>query len=152
MTETKQGKATRVQGNIGVPIGTVVLVVCFFLPWVRPSNISAAVMVVDATRANATALYAMGVTANHPQAVSRVLLMIPLLAVSTLLLELSAPAGHSARVIARISILAGGGTLCVFFVAVGLQAGPKLLYGFWGSLSGALFITVGGLFNVFRGE
>ena len=151
MTGSGSDRLTSAQGNTGVPIGCVVLLVCFFLPWVALGNVSAMTIALDAAKADTSILY-VGFTTNDPQTAGRVLLMVPLLAISTLMLELSVPTGRGNRMAVRIATAAGGGTLVAFFTMVALAGGHRLAYGFWGSLSGALFITVGGLFNVFRGE
>jgi len=138
-------------GNFGVPAGAVILIVCFFLPWVSQSGGSAMQLSGDPTKA-ASALTNLGIPYVKPLAVTRTLYLIPLLGLSTLMLELSVPPGHAARAFARFAILAGGAVLCAFFAFLGLEHGPKLTYGFWGSFMGSLFITVGVLFDVFRNE
>jgi len=151
VTGSGSDRSTSAQGNIGVPTGCVVLLVCFFLPWVTLGNVSAMTIALDAAEAETSILY-VGFSTKDPPTAGRVLLMVPLLAISTLMLEFSVPTGRGSRRVVRIATVVGGGTLVMFFAAVATVGGAKLTYGFWGSLSGALFITVGGLFNVFRGE
>jgi len=139
------------RGNFGVPAGTVIIIVCFFLPWVAQGDASAMQLSGDSGKAE-LALTHLGIRCLKPLLLRRTLYLVPLLALSTLMLELSVPPGHAARAFTRFAILAGGAVLCAFFVFLGLRYGPKLTYGFWGSLMGSLFISVGVLFDVFRNE
>jgi hypothetical protein len=80
------------------------------------------------------------------------LFLIPVLGISTLLLENMVPPGRLGRIAVRLSIFAGGAALCFFFIFSGIRLGPKLAYGFWGSLTGSLYISVGALLDVLRNE
>jgi len=152
VAEPTQERAVRLHaGNLGVHLGTTLLIACFFLPWTRLGGYTAVEMAFSADKAR-VALLALALRPKDPLAYTRVLYMIPLLALATLMLEFTIPPGHVGRGLARISILAAGGTLCVFLSTVGVRYGSGLSYGFWWSLSGAYFVTVGGVFNVCRGE
>lgn len=157
MLDRKRGTP---RGNLGVHAGAVVLIVCFLLPWVTLGEYSALDAAIHRQRALAT-LMNLGIITGldhagkppvDPLDMTRVLWVVPLLALSTLVVELTIPPGHHARGTARVCILAGGGTLCAMLAALGLRYGSLLAYGFWWSLSGALLISVGGTFDVLRRE
>ena len=138
-------------GNLGVPVGTVLIVVCFFLPWVTLNDFTA--LEVSANHQKASmALGYLKMNPRNPLALRRALYLIPIVALSTLMLQFAIPPGRTGRAAARFGVLAVGAMLCTFFIYFAFHHGPKLACGFWGSLTGALFITVGALFNVFRGE
>ncbi len=145
------GKELSPVGNLGVPAGTVIIVVCFFLPWIGFHDVSAMAISSDAGTAD-LALMHLRIPRTSVFARVRALYMIPIIALSTLMVELVIPPGHVGRRGARLGVDAAGATLTSFFVAFGLLFGAKLTYGFWGSLMGALFISVGGLFNEIRNE
>ena len=152
MSETDTGSRDPSRsGNVGVPAGCLLIVVCFFLPWVTYSGASALEVSADAGKAEA-AFAGLGLREQRLLAYTRVLYLVPLLALSTLMLELTVPSGRVARRVVRLGILAGGITLCLFFIQVALHFGPRLSFGFWGSLTGALFISVGVVFDVIRNE
>ena len=138
-------------GNIGVPVGCILIVACFFLPWLTRTHISGMEMASMSAKADA----AFGYLAEHsrtPVLTARVLYLAPLLALVALLLDLSVPPGHKSRFFARLGILAAGASLGMFFIHFGVYFGAQLTYGFWGSLMGSLFITVGVIFDVARNE
>ena len=62
------------------------------------------------------------------------------------------PAGHPARRYATLGTAAAGAILSLVLATMGLWFGTHLGPGFWGTLTGSLFILVGGAFNVARGE
>ena len=138
-----------VAGNLGVPAGAVIVVVCFFLPWSSLDN-SSAMAIAGYPQKAALARLHLDIPPTSAFARARVLYMIPIIALSTLMLELVMPPGHVGRRAARLGVHAAGVTLTSFFVACGVLFGSGLAYGFWGSLTGALFISVGGLFNEIR--
>lgn len=139
-------------GNVGVPVGCLIVIVCFFLPWTAPKGASAMEISGDPFKALTALSHVLEVHTEKPLAYTRVLYLVPILALSTLMLEITVPPGHGGRILARLAVLAAGATLCLFFVSLGILHASKLAGGFWGSLTGALFIFVGVLFNVFRGE
>jgi hypothetical protein len=152
MSETLTGsKDSTPRRNFAVPVGAVIVIVCFFLPWITLDHSSAMEVSGDPLKAESAFVY-LRLYADHPLSYTRLLYLIPTLALSTLLLDSTVPPGHVGRVAARLGAFAGGATLCFFFIFCGLRMGPKLTYGFWGSLSGALYISVGALFDVFRNE
>ena len=149
---TPERKEAAPRGNLGVHAGAVVLIACFFLPWVTLGGYSGLELTTDETKAGTTLMVLLDRYLEKPLIVTRVLWVAPVLALSTLVIDLTIRPGHHARGTARVCILVGGGTLCVLFATLGLRFGSLLAYGFWWSLSGALLISVGGTFDVFRGE
>jgi hypothetical protein len=142
---------SRRSGNIGIPVGCILILVCFFLPWLSRTHTSGIQMAGSSAKADAAFGY-LGTHSRTPILVTRVLYLVPLLALTALLLDLSVPPGHKSRFFARLGILAAGAALSMFFVHFGCTYGAQLTYGFWGSLMGALFITVGVIFDVARNE
>ena len=138
-------------GNLGVPAGALIVVVCFFLPWVGFHPVSAMAISSDPGKADLALMY-LGIPKTSVLARVGALYMIPIIALSTLMVELVIPPGHVGRGAARLGVHAAGATLTSFFVAFGFLFGAKLAYGFWGALTGSLFISVGGLFNEIRNE
>jgi len=152
MSETLTGSpGTTPRRNFAVPAGAVILLVCFFLPWISLDNASGMEVSGDPLKAESTFAY-LRLYADHPLTYTRLLYLVPILALATLLLDSTVGPGHMGRVAVRLGTFAAGSTLCLFFVFWGLRMGPKLTYGFWGSLTGALYISVGALFDVFRAE
>lgn len=138
-------------GNLGVPAGAAIIVVCFFLPWISLGHSSAMAISSDPQQASVALAY-LRIPRTSGIARVRTLYLIPIVALSTLMLELVVPPGHVGRRFARLGVLAAGAALSIFFISFGLLLGSKLAYGFWGALTGALFLTVGGLFNEARSE
>lgn len=137
-------------GNFGVPVGAVIVFVCFFLPWTVSGRSSAMEIAVNLHGKTASTL--ANLSLYIPGSWARLLWLIPIVALAALALEVVAPAGRPGRMVARLVAFAGGAVLCNFFVSFGIAYGARLAYGFWGSLTGALFLTVGAMFNVYRGE
>ena len=152
MTEKAIDERTlRRGGNFGVCAGAVIIVACFFLPWVQLNRVSAMEISSDRQKA-ALALAYLHIPRTSVLGRVQALFMIPIIALSTVMLELVIPPGHVGRRSARLGVHAAAATLTGFFVAFGYLFGNQLTYGFWGSLTGALFISVGGLFNEIRNE
>jgi hypothetical protein len=151
MSETPHAPAHSRHGNPGVPVGCILLVACFFLPWVPVIGLSAVRIASDPEAAEA-AFGALGLGHPSPIHVTRLLFFVPLLALSTWMLDASVPPGASGRLAAKIGVLMSGVVLAFFFAAMGFFFGPHLGAGFWGSLMGSLFILVGVIFNVARNE
>ncbi|KPL01397.1 MAG: hypothetical protein AMK75_05160 [Planctomycetes bacterium SM23_65] len=138
-------------GNVGVQAGAVIVVVCFFLPWVGFHPVSAMTISSDPDKADLALLY-LGIRPTSPLRRVGALYLIPMIALSTLMIELVIPPGHVGRRSARLGVHVAAAALTSFFVAFGYLFGTQLTYGFWGSLTGSLFISVGGLFNEIRNE
>ncbi|HUW56366.1 MAG TPA: hypothetical protein VMZ92_06995 [Planctomycetota bacterium] len=149
--KTTDGGGVNRRGNFGVRAGAVIVAACFFLPWVRVDYSSAMEISGDPEKA-AVALTYLRIPRASVLGRVEALFMIPMIALSTLMVELVVPPGHVGRRLARIGVHAGAATLTSFFVAFGYLFGTRLAYGFWGSLTGALFISVGGLLNEIRNE
>ncbi|HUV38279.1 MAG TPA: hypothetical protein VMY39_01635 [Planctomycetota bacterium] len=145
--ETHDNTTSPRTDNIGIHVGTLLLIACFFLPWT--GGYTAVELSFSEAKAR-TGLMLLGISTTHALDYTRVLYMIPLLALATLMLEYTIPPGHAGRRLAHVSMLAAGVTLSVFLTGLGVRYGADLAYGFWWSLSGALFVTVGGVFNVVR--
>ena len=139
------------RGSFAVPAGAVLLIVCFFLPWIALDSSSAMEVSGDPAKAESAFLY-LRLHADQPLSYTRLLYLIPILSLSVLLLDSTVTPGSFGRAAVRLGIFAAGATLCLFFVFCGLRMGPKLAYGFWGSLTGALYISVGAMLDVFRNE
>ena len=138
-------------GNLGVPVGCVLLLAGFFLPWLSFGALSGMEIAADREKA------AMAIAVARPAHVSsamglRLLLFVPILALVTLMIEMTVPPGHPERLLARLGVLLAGGTLTLFFLYVGIVYAPYLAAGFWGSCMGAMFILVGGVFDAARRE
>ncbi len=140
-----------VRGNVGVPIGSILILIGFFLPWLAFGGLSAAQIAANPDRM-AAALGVLSRDVPAPGAVARALLVIPILALSTLMIDVATPPGHPARLAARLGVLLAGALLTAFFLLAGVLYGRHLTSGFWGSCMGALFILVGGIFNAARSE
>jgi hypothetical protein len=138
-------------GSFAVPVGAVLLIVCFFLPWTALDHSSAMEVSGDPLKAESAFDY-LGLYAARPFNYTRLLFLIPILGISALLVETTVGPGHPGRMAVRLSVFAGGAALCLFFVFCGVHMGAKLVYGFWGSLTGALYLCVGALFDVLRNE
>jgi hypothetical protein len=142
---------SRPTGNIGVPIGCILLLVCFFLPWITMGSVSALELSTD--RETAVSAFAhLQFSSPLPMLLTRGLWVVPLLALLVLWTELTIPSGRLGRRAVRIAVFAVAGVAAFLFIRFGLDFGTQLAYGFWGSLMGDLFITVGELFNVLRDE
>ena len=151
MPDSAPAHETRRAGNIGVPVGCLIILGCFFMPWLTLDGASAMELSTDRQKAEAAFGY-LRLHHRMPIMVTRGLYMIPLLALSTLMLDFAIAPGHVARAAARFGILASGAVLAIFFIHTGVSFGPQMSYGFWGSLTGSLFVAVGVLFNVARNE
>ena len=138
-------------GNLAVTAGGLLILICFTLPWIRDGDLSAVAVAANEDVAQ-LALESLDLEGDHPRLFLRPLYMIPVLAVLCMALEWTVPPGAAGRVVARVSLLITGTALSTFFVFFGLRFGARLDYGFWGAMHGALFITVGGVFNAFRRE
>jgi hypothetical protein len=137
-------------GNFAVPAGALLVAVGFFLPWVVP-GVTGLEMASNERLAYMT-LASLRFQSDDPLGVTRPLYLVPVLALICLMLDLTVTPGSPGRAAVRFSILAAGIALSLFFVFMGLAFGGMLAYGFWGSLTGSLFITVGAGFNVVRKE
>jgi hypothetical protein len=142
---------SRSVGSFAVPAGAVLIIVCFFLPWIALDHSSAMDVSGDPRKAQSAFDY-LNLYAARPLDYTRVLFLIPILGISTILLETMVPPGRLGRIAVRLGIFAGGAVLCLFFIFAGIRLGPKLAYGFWGSLTGALYILTGALVDVLRDE
>ena len=152
MTEpTRDNLHPQPAGNLGVHLGTLLVLIAFCLPWVAFGNLSALKIALFREDAEVAAL-ALNLSPEHVTIVTRMLFMVPLLAIATLVVELSVPPRSPQRMAARLSVLCAGGALTTMFASVGIRMGSMLTYGFWAAMMGAMFITVGALFNVFRDE
>ncbi len=138
-------------GNPGVPVGCILVLAGFVLPWLAFGNLSGLEIGADPEKA-ATAAAVVRSVHRFPPGAMRMLYFVPLLALSTLLLDVSVPVGNRERTFARLGVLVAGGTLTLFFLYVGIRFLPYLASGFWGSCMGSLFILVGGIFNAARRE
>jgi len=142
---------SKAKGSFAVPVGAVLLFVCFFLPWVDREGFSGLEVSGDAVKAESTFQY-LHLRVPHPLSYTRLLFLIPVLALATLLVGITVGPGHPGRLAVRLSVFAWGAMLSVFFLFCGVRLGGELSYGFWGSLTGALYVCVGALLNVFRNE
>ena len=161
------GQAGCQAGNIAVPIGALLIIASFFLPWLEfesstPSGFDIAFRTASARKF----LDHFGVPTPEPTKITRRLVLVPLMAAGVLLLNLTTgasvqsgqtPSTHSAkthvvtRTFARILIFATGVFLTVVLGYVGsmftqLKPAPA----FWTTFSGGLLIAVGSFFDILR--
>ena len=139
-------------GNFGVPAGAIIVLVCCFLPWVALGGFSAlSIGLADAETAEFV-MESLGLYFKTPHVVAKVIFFVPLMALIALYMDLSARPGTEGRTGANVGMSAASGGLTIFMVFLGANFGENLSYGFWGALTGSLFMSVGVVFNVARSE
>lgn len=151
MPETPHAPASSRPGNPGIPVGCILLVACFFLPWVSVADLSAMRIAADADAADA-AFGVLGLSHPSPGSVTRLLFFVPALALSTWMLDASVPLGRPGHLATKLGVGASALVLVLLFGGLGAAFGRQLAAGFWGSLMGSLFILVGVIFDVARND
>ena len=143
----------RQAGNIAVPIGALLIVASFFLPWLNfpgassPSGFDIAFRTPSAR----VLLNHFGVDPKRPTGLTRRLVIVPLMAGGVLLLNVTAGSHVVTRVFSRMLTFATGVFLSIVLGYVGLKV-PQLhpAPAFWTTFSGGLLIAVGSFFDVLR--
>ncbi len=139
-------------GNVGVPVGGILILVSFlFIPFVSIGGLTAIKIALNHDAAEA-AFAVLGVSGPMADKAVRMLMLLPALALTVLMIELAVPPGHGSRPYANVAVAIAGALLSLVLGSVGLCFGAHFGPGFWGTLTGSLFILVGGIFNVARGE
>ena len=154
--------AQRVRSNAAIPVGGVLILVSFFLPWISlgsgsPSGFDLAFK--DEAAKGLLVHFGVDFEApalKAPTRVTRPLVLLPLMALGVLLLDVTAGSRfirRPTRRISRLVVLATGVFFSIVFGYLGcgfptLRLGPA----FWTTFSGGLLIAVGSVFDVLRGS
>ena len=139
-------------GNFGVTAGAIIVLVCCFLPWVALGEFSALSIGLADVDTAWIVMDSLGLYFDPPHVVAKGVFFVPLMALFVLYMDLSARPGTEGRMTANVGMSAASGGLTIFMVFLGVTFGEDLSYGFWGALTGSLFMSVGVGFNVIRGE
>lgn len=140
--------------SVAVPVGGLLIVVSFFLPWVYLDHAGVSGFQLAFQEEPARVLLELlGLSIPNPIRGTRVLSLVPLLAVGVLLLDLTAGTHRMTRLISRGLIFITGLLIIAVFGYVGgsvvvLSPGPAL----WSTFSGGLLIVLGSAFDVVRGS
>ena len=151
-TSSAQAGPSGPSANIAVPIGALLIIASFFLPWLdfeasSPSGFDIAFRSPSAR----VLLNHFGVNPAKPTGLTRRLVSAPLMAVGVLLLHVTAGSHVVTRVFSRMLTFATGVFLTIVLGYVGsmftqLTPAPA----FWTTFSGGLLIAVGSFFDVLR--
>ena len=151
-TRSAQTNTSGPSANIAVPIGALLIIASFFLPWLdleasSPSGFDIAFRVPSAR----VLLNQFGMDPKKATGLTRRLVIVPLMAVGVLLLNATAGSHVLTRVFSRMLTFATGVFLSIVLGYVGLKV-PQLhpAPAFWMTFSGGLLIAVGSFFDVLR--
>ena len=146
------------KSNAAVPVGGMLIIVSFFLPWISLASTSpSGFELAFADEAARGLLVHFGVdfrepALKEPTRITRPLVLLPLMALGVLVLDLTAGSrfvSRPPRRISRLVVLATGVFFSIVFGYLGcnfpdLRLGPA----FWTTFSGGLLIAVGSVFDV----
>ncbi len=155
---------TRKEGNPAVPLGAILILVSFFLPWVFLEGTGCSGFELAFKKDPATALllrFGVWTPASSedgrpprvsPNTVTRPLVLVPLLALGVIMLEVSSGRALLMRLISRGLTFTTGTMLAVGFAWFGtsvmvVHPAPA----FWMVVMGGLLVALGSVTNVLRG-
>jgi hypothetical protein len=142
------------QSNVAIILGGLMIIVSFFLPWIYlgPSSASGFQIAFEKTMAQSL-ISRFGVYAAEPTQITRPLALVPLFALAALMLHLTTGKRVPARIVSRMLIFATGLVVAMAFGYVGaMVVEVRPAPAFWTTFGGGMFIALGSIFDVVRGN
>ena len=130
------------------------IIVSFFLPWVYLGPLEASGCQLAFEKPMAGLLMSrFGIYAAEPTRITRPLMLVPLFAVAVLMLHLTAGKRIFPRIVSRMLIFATGLFVTLVFGYIGaMVVEVRPAAGLWTTFSGGMFIALGSVFDVVRGN